>query len=139
FQDRSSLEVTGRTYAAILQVQLTVDLFIALFVGILWALPKLGAVALAAFREGVRDWPFWLITIVAALLMVVSIFVPYFTFGEDYLMVKQLGYDTIMLGGVLFRALATSLSIAQEIEGRSAIIVMSKPGSRRQFMLGKDA
>src|SRR5262249_52111467 len=66
-------------------------------------------------------------------------FVPYFTFGEDYLMVKQLGYDTIMLVAVLFGALAASLSISEEIEGRTAITVMSKPISRRQFMLGKFA
>src|SRR5204862_6171292 len=72
-------------------------------------------------------------------LMIVSIFVPYFTFGEDYLMVKQLGYDTIMLAAVLFGTLAASISISEEIEGRSAITVMSKPVSRRQFMLGKFA
>jgi ABC-type Na+ efflux pump permease subunit len=54
-------------------------------------------------------------------------------------MVKQLGYDTIMLFAVLFGALTASLSISEEIEGRTAITVMSKPVSRRQFMLGKYA
>jgi hypothetical protein len=96
-------------------------------------------VALAAFREGVRQGLFWLLTSLAAVLMVVSIFFPYFTFGEDYLMVKQIGYDTIMLFGVLFGALTASISISEEIEGRTAITVMSKPVSRRQFMLGKYA
>lgn len=136
-QDKSSLEITGRTYAAFLQIQLTVDLFILLFVVLLQTLPKSSAVALAAFREGIRQWPYWAITITAALLMTISIFVPYFTFGEDYLMVKQLGYDTIMLAAVLFGGLEACMSITEEIEGRSAITVMSKPVSRRQFMLGK--
>jgi hypothetical protein len=54
-------------------------------------------------------------------------------------MVKQLGYDTIMLAAVLFGALTASMSISEEIEGRTAITVMSKPVSRRQFMLGKYA
>jgi hypothetical protein len=136
-QDTGSLEVVGRVYGAVLQTQLTIDLFIGLFYLMLWAWPKGGAVALAAFREGVRQWLFWLLTLLGAGLMVVSVFVPYFTFGEDYLMVKQLGYDTIMLVAVLFGALSASLSISEEIEGRTAITVMSKPVSRRQFMLGK--
>jgi hypothetical protein len=138
-QDRPSLEITGRAYAALAQAQITVDLFIGAFALVLWAWPKGGAVALAAFREGVRQGLFWLLTSLAAVLMVVSVFFPYFTFGEDYLMVKQIGYDTIMLFGVLFGALTASISISEEIEGRTAITVMSKPVSRRQFMLGKYA
>lgn len=138
-QNSESLETLGRTYAAILQVQITVDLFILGFVLLLWLWPKGGAVALSAFREGVRQWLFWMLTIIAAMLMLGSVVIPYFTFGEDYLMVKQLGYDTIMLFAVLFGALTASISISEEIEGRTAITVMSKPISRRQFMLGKYA
>jgi ABC-type Na+ efflux pump permease subunit len=52
-------------------------------------------------------------------------------------MVKHLGYDTIMLFAVLFGTLAASLSISEEIEGRTAVTLMSKPVSRRQFLLGK--
>lgn len=136
-QDRTSLEIAGRLYAAVLQVQLTVLLFIVGFGLLLLAWPKGGAVALAAFREGVRQPMLWLLTGLAAAAMAVSIIVPYFTFGEDYLMVKQLGYDVIMLVSVLFGGLTASLSISEEIEGRTAITVMSKPVSRRQFMLGK--
>lgn len=138
-QDQASLEVAGRVYAAVFQLQLTLDLFLLGFGLLLIVWPKGGAVAQAAFREGVRQPMFWLLAALAALAMIVSIFVPYFTFGEDYLMVKQLGYDTIMLAAVLFGGLAASLSISEEIEGRAAITVMSKPISRRQFMLGKFA
>jgi hypothetical protein len=136
-QDQSTLEISGRVYGALLQVQLTIDFFILLFLFVLTIWPKGGAVALAAFREGVRQWMFWLLVLLAALLMFFSIFLPYYTFGEDYLMVKQLGYDTIMLAAVLFGTLAASLSISEEIEGRTAVTLMSKPISRRQFLLGK--
>jgi hypothetical protein len=138
-QDREALEVAGRVYGAALQVQLTVDAFILGFGLLLSVWPKGGAVALAAFREGVRQWLFWLLALLAAGLMFISIFVPYFTFGEDYLMVKRLGYDTILLAAVLFGALTAALSIADEIEGRTAVTLMSKPVSRRQFLLGKFA
>lgn len=138
-RDRGSLEVVGRVYMAILQLQLTLDAFILVFAVLVWLLPKAGAVAQASFLEGVRQMPFWLLTGLAALAMLASVVLPYYTFGEDYLMVKQLGYDTIMLAAVLFGGLAASLSISEEIEGRTAITVMSKPVSRRQFMLGKFA
>src|SRR5207244_1715939 len=80
---------------------------------------------------------FWLLLGAAFLLMVISPFIPYFTFGEDLVMVKELGYDTVMLAAVLFGALAASMSISEEIEGRTAVTLMSKPVSRRQFLLGK--
>jgi hypothetical protein len=138
-QSREGLEATGKLYGAVLQVQLIVDFFIVGFALLLLVWPKGGAVALASFREGVRQSMFWLLTLLALLLMFVSPFVPYFTFGEDHIMVKELGYDTIMLAAVLFGALAASLFISDEIEGRTAITLMSKPVSRRQFLLGKFA
>src|SRR5262249_41636221 len=55
----------------------------------------------------------------------------------DFKMVKELGYDTIMLFAAAFGVLAASISISEEIEGRTAITLMSKPVSRRQFLLGK--
>jgi hypothetical protein len=132
-----ALETSGQLYAAVLQVQLLVDAFIVLFAVLLWLWPKGGAIALSAFREGVRQPMFWLLFGAAFLALSISPLVPYFTFGEDHLMVKDLGYDTIMLGAVIFGALAASMSISEEIEGRTAVTLMSKPVSRRQFLLGK--
>jgi hypothetical protein len=131
------LESAGRHYTAFLQLQLTLNLFLLLFWLILWLWPKGGAIALAAFFESVRQPMFWLLLGIASFLMFVWIIVPYFTFGEDYLVVKQLGYDTIMLAAVILGCLGASISISEEIEGRTAVTVMSKPVSRRQFMLGK--
>jgi ABC-type transport system involved in multi-copper enzyme maturation permease subunit len=99
--------------------------------------PKGGAVALAAFREGIRQPMFWLVTVFAVLLMALSIVIPYFTFGDDYKMMKQIGYDIIMLAAALFGVLAASMSISEEIEGRTAITLLSKPINRRQFLIGK--
>src|SRR5260370_4528915 len=52
-------------------------------------------------------------------------------------MMKDLGYDTIMLVATVFGGLAASVPITEEIEGRTAVTLMSKPVSRRQFLLGK--
>jgi ABC-type transport system involved in multi-copper enzyme maturation permease subunit len=133
----SLLEYLGRGYASVLHLQLLADLFVGLFAVLLKLWPKGAAVALSAFREGIRQPMFWLIQGGAILLMVLIPFFPYFTFGEDYVMSRELGQDVIMLGAVLFGAILASTSISEEIEGRTAVTLMSKPVSRRQFLLGK--
>jgi ABC-type transport system involved in multi-copper enzyme maturation permease subunit len=50
---------------------------------------------------------------------------------------KQVGFDTVMLLSGLFGLLTASISVNEEIEGRTAITVISKPVSRRQFFIGK--
>jgi len=130
-------QTAGVIYGAILQLQLTIDFAILFFAILLKIWPKGGAVAQAAFRESVRQPMYWLLFGIAFVLMWISVYVPYFTFGEDHIMVKELGYDTIMLVAALFGTLAASMFVSEEIEGRTAITLMSKPVSRRQFLLGK--
>jgi ABC-2 family transporter protein len=130
-------EAVGRFYGAVLQLQLIFDLLILIFSVMILVWPRGGTVALAAFREGYRQPMFWLLFIGTILLLIVSMVIPYFTFGDDFKMMKQLGFDMIMLATVLFCVLAASISISDEIEGRTAVTLMSKPVTRRQFLLGK--
>jgi ABC-type transport system involved in multi-copper enzyme maturation permease subunit len=132
-----TLERIGYSYGAVLQIQLLIDAIILIFAFLLRVWPKGGAIALAAFREGVRQPMFWLLFGVAFFAMTISPLIPYFTFGEDHLVVRELGYDTIMLIAAVFGTLAASMSISEEIEGRTAVTLMSKPVSRRHFLLGK--
>src|SRR5260370_5812848 len=55
FVEGGYLENAGLGYTALLQFQLTIDLFILLFAVLLRVWPKGGAVAQAAFRAGVRQ------------------------------------------------------------------------------------
>src|SRR5205085_9193201 len=82
---------------------------------------------------------YWLLFGAAFLGMWIMPFVPYYTFGEDHIMVKELGYDTIMYLSAVIGTLAASMFVTEEIEGRTAVTLMSKPVSRRQFLLGKFA
>ena len=136
-QETNSIETAGRVYGGVFQTQLILDTFVLTFFILLKIWPKGGAVAQAAFREGIRQPMFWLLSSLALFALLVSPFIPYFTFGEDLIMVKELGYDTIMLAAVVFGTLAASISVSEEIEGRTAVTLMSKPISRRQFLLGK--
>lgn len=127
----------GRYFGAILHAQLALDFLVLAPQALLLLFPKIGAVALSTYRECWRQPMFWLIGILAMGFIVLAMVIPYFTFGEDYKMMKQLGFDIIMLSAALFGLLASSISINEEIEGRTAITVMSKPISRRQFLIGK--
>src|SRR5579871_4228824 len=132
-----TLEAIGYFYGAFLQIQLLIDAFIVVFALLLRFWPKGGAIALAAFREGVRQPMFWLLFGIAFASLTISPFIPYWTFGEDFLVIREIGYDTILLIAAVFGALAASMSISEEIEGRTAVTLMSKPVSRRHFLIGK--
>lgn len=127
----------GRIYGSILHLQLIVDFIIGISQFLVWVWPKGGAVASAALREGVRQPLYWLVFLLASSLMITGMAVPFFTFGEDYKMLKQLVFDMTMLAPALFALLTSSISIYDEIEGRTAITLMSKPVNRRQYLLGK--
>ncbi|MBN9521777.1 ABC transporter permease [bacterium] len=136
--DAASLEFNGRyVYGAVLHLQLLIDLFILMPNLLVLVWPKGGAVAMAAYREGLRQPMSWLIVLVAVVGTWVSVFIPYFTFGDDFKMMKQIGFDVVMLAAALFGVLAASISISEEIEGRTAVTLMSKPVNRRQFLIGK--
>lgn len=138
-RDRQTLQKFGRQYGALLELQIFVDLFL----GGSWLLqrlwPKGGAVARATFREGYRQPMFWLIGGLALAFLLFYVVLPFYTFGEDLVMYKEIGFDLIMLAATVFGVLAAATSISEEIEGRTAVTLMSKPISRRQFILGKFA
>lgn len=135
--DSSYLRLYGRAYGAVLHLQILIDLFLLVPAALTLVWPKGGTVAQAAYREGWRQPMFWLIGIFAAVVTWLAVPFPYFTFGDDYKMMKQIGFDVVMLAAALFGVLAASISIAEEIEGRTAITLMSKPVNRRQFLIGK--
>ena len=136
--DSANLGWYGRyVYGAILHLQLLIGLFLILPHALVFVWPKGGAVAQAAYREGWRQPMFWLIIVFALVVTWVAVILPYFTFGDDFKMMKQIGFDVVMLAAILFGVLASSMSISEEIEGRTAVTLMSKPVNRRQFLIGK--
>ncbi len=136
-QVKETLGVYGRLYGTALHVQIAVDFFVLIFAILMVLWPKGTAVALAAFREGWRQPMYWLLTTLALAALAITPWIPYFTFGENFKMAKDLGYDFMMLFAALFAVMAASMSISEEIEGRTAVTLMSKPVSRREFLIGK--
>lgn len=99
--------------------------------------PKIFAVAQSTFKTEVSQPVFLILLSIGCVFVVASIYIPYNTFGEDIKMYKDSGLTLVRVLGVFLAVWAASKSLAEEIEGRTALTVLSKPVSRRQFILGK--
>lgn len=101
--------------------------------------PKISAIALSTYKTEIGQPLFWLIIAIALAFILLTIFVPYNTFGEDIKMYTDSGLTLIRVAAIFFAIWAASKSVAEEIEGRTALTVLSKPVGRRQFVIGKFA
>ncbi len=104
---------------------------------ILWLFPHVSNIATASAKEAVSQPMFLLFTIGGAISLITFIYIPYNTFGEDIKLLKDSGMSLIMILAIIFAVWTASVSIADEIEGKTALTLLSKPISRRQFILGK--
>jgi ABC-type transport system involved in multi-copper enzyme maturation permease subunit len=98
---------------------------------------KTGIIARATAKEAVRQPIFLLSLAVVIMLLVLNTFLPFFTLGEDVKMLKDCGLATLLISSMLIAIWTASSSIADEIEGKTAMTLLSKPINRRQFILGK--
>lgn len=98
---------------------------------------RAGIIARATTKEAVRQPLFSLLMAIALITLVMNTFLPFFSFGEDFKMLMDCGLATILICGLLLAVWTSSTSIADEIEGKTAMTLLSKPINRRQFIVGK--
>jgi hypothetical protein len=95
------------------------------------------SITVNAFMELVRQPIFLILMTVSASFSVFLAAVPYFGFGDDPKLVKDMTLATTLLSGLLTAVLCASASVAQEINTGTALTVLSKPVSRITFLLAK--
>jgi hypothetical protein len=100
-------------------------------------LPKESAVALATAKSETGRGLFWIVIVLIGFGLYLSIYLPYNTFGEDIEVLKESGLTAIKFWAVILAVLAATHSLFDEIEGRTALTVLSKPIGRQQFIVGK--
>ena len=98
---------------------------------------KAGIIARATTKEAVRQPIFLLCMALAIVSLALNYVLPYFSLGEDVKMLKDCGMATILITGLLIAVWTASTSVADEIDGKTAMTLLSKPINRRQFVLGK--
>jgi ABC-type transport system involved in multi-copper enzyme maturation permease subunit len=101
------------------------------------ATPKLAAVALATTKSEMSSPLFLLLLCLGVVLLAFFPLIPYNTFGEDVKMLKDTGLSLMLVFCLLQAFWTASSSVADEIDGKTALTVLSKPVSRRDFVLGK--
>jgi len=99
--------------------------------------PRVSIIATATAKEATSQPLFLLLTVVGVVALVAYVYIPYNTFGEDVKMLKTSGMTTIKILAIMVALWTASVSVSDEIEGRTALTVLSKPVGRRQFILGK--
>jgi ABC-type transport system involved in multi-copper enzyme maturation permease subunit len=92
---------------------------------------------LNTFREAVRRPFFYLLILAGAAALVITMYLPLFTFGSDVDMYKDLGLSFVLLFALLTGLLAAATGIAREVEDKTAHTILAKAVGRWKFVLGK--
>ncbi len=121
--------------AAAVGASLIVLFVVSLFVRLV--APKMAAIARTTAKEAMAQPLFFVLLAIGIFALLIFPFVPYNTFGEDIKMLKAEGLTLIKVLAVVLALWTASLSISEEIEGRTALTVLSKPIGRRQLLVGK--
>lgn len=98
---------------------------------------KILTIATNAFRETLRQPVFCVMLGIAGGMIALSPTFAMFTLLENVRLVKDIGLSTILLAGLLLAVLSASSTVAEEIRGKTALMVVSRPVSRAQFVVGK--
>jgi len=97
----------------------------------------IGLVALAAYKETVRDRVPLMIVAFGVLLVAASYLISQMTAGQDIKIIKDLGLAALSILGLLIAVFIGIGLVAKEVERKSVYGVLTKPLTREQFLLGK--
>jgi hypothetical protein len=111
-------------------------LFIVLFILVNY-FTRTGSIARATLKEAIRQPVFILLAIVGVIVGIANYYLPFFSLGDDTKMFIDCGLATTLICSLILTVWTASLSVAEEIEGKTAITLLSKPVTRREFILGK--
>ncbi|MDO5581827.1 MAG: ABC transporter permease [Planctomycetia bacterium] len=99
--------------------------------------PKVGAIAWVTAKETLLQ-PLFLILMLAGIFgLFIFLFLPYHTLGEDIKIVVSQGLTLVKLFAIFLAIWSASTSIADELEGKTALMILAKPVGRQRFVLGK--
>jgi len=100
-------------------------------------MPRLSAISLATSISELAQPMFLILVGIGIFLLLMFLFLPFNTFGEDIKMLKNTGLQLVLVLCIIQAIWAAGTSVSEEIEGRTALTVLSKPINRIQFIIGK--
>ncbi|MEM9589485.1 MAG: ABC transporter permease, partial [Planctomycetota bacterium] len=120
----------------------TAVMFFLLITGLMafrQAAPRVWAMALSTAKNEMAQPLYVLLLGIGLFGVLVFAVYPFNTLGDDIRLLKDSGVTLIMVLGMLQAVWSAGTSVSEEIDGRTALTVLSKPVSRRSFLLGKYA
>jgi ABC-type transport system involved in multi-copper enzyme maturation permease subunit len=100
-------------------------------------LPKVGAVAWVTAKEALFQPLFVILALVGIFALFIFLLIPYNTLGEDIKLVITQGLVVVKLLAVFLAVWTASSTIADELDGKTALMALAKPLSRTKFIIGK--
>ena len=98
---------------------------------------KLFTIAKNTFIETLRQPVYSIIIIAALLLFFISPSITMYTMSDDNKLLRELGLSTLFLASLFIAVFAASGAVAEEIDNKTILTVLSKPVQRPVFILAK--
>lgn len=95
------------------------------------------AIASLTFKEALRSKILYLLSIFALVLISISWIIGQLTVGDEMKIIKDLSIGCIHFFGVLITIFIGIGLLFREMEKRTVYLILSKPVSRYQFLIGK--
>ncbi len=142
FGDATITVLTGslppvREASALVLVSLFVTVFGLLFLAMQAVSPKISAIALSAAKSELSQPLPVILMLIVSIAILLFVFLPFHTFGEDIKLLKDCGITLVLIAATFQAVWSASTSVNEEIEGRTALTLLSKPITRRSFIIGK--
>ena len=100
-------------------------------------LSRIRVVAWATYAETVRRPIFYILLFAFAFLVFFSQFIALYSFKQEANMIREMGVASCSLWGFLIIVIVSGLTVTAELENRTAVVMLSKPIGRNEFLLGK--
>lgn len=126
-----------REVSTIVVTALSVIFFVFGYIAYRQAAPRMAAIALATAKSEMAQPLYLVLLAIGTVLLILFTIMPFYTLGEDIKVLRDNGMTVIMVLGMGLAVWSAGTSITEEIDGRTALTVLSKPVTRRSFLLGK--
>ncbi len=98
---------------------------------------QIKTLSFATFKEGVRSRQFLSVVVFAILMLLSALVMSEMSFSERTKIVEDVGLSFIVLFGLVVTLYVGMELIYKEIDRRTIYIILSKPVSRKSFIIGK--
>ncbi len=98
---------------------------------------KVFVIAVTTLREMIRERLFLIVVFIAIVLFGISLLLGALSFSEQQRILANLGFTAIEVASVGISLFAGAFLISKEIERQTLLLVLARPISRDQFLMGK--